>query len=363
MKRAALFVGVNTYRDPEINDLECAERDATELFAFFKHRAGYDDVRHLLGPEGDEVLDTARAMRAGLSSGDLFLVFFAGHGVVHGGEHLLLFSKAKHSRIKHKQHAVPVPLLVEEMDGLGLHRILIIDTCRNDLLAGSRGSSEGMRDVQCLKDAIPSQQVESGSSTIICSCDEGQQSREIKDCGQGVFALALLQSLQEYFSGAAFLTASGIIRDAIPRKMKALADQHGFTLHQRPWIQESGQCPPILNESHPGTVLPHQAPVEVALPRDKEPERQCGRCGAGLQPGWKACPACGLSLVAASEDLPPRLICPDCRKRATARDGMLCPIHEAYVHNKCARWKPGPFGFLGFDAPYCSICGSRLRDV
>ena len=51
MKRTALFVGVNRYEDPEINPLQFAESDATELYAFFKHRAGYDDVRNLLRPD------------------------------------------------------------------------------------------------------------------------------------------------------------------------------------------------------------------------------------------------------------------------------------------------------------------------
>ena len=56
MKRAALFVGVNRYEDLEINPLECAESDATELYAFFKHKAEYHDVRHLLGPDNDDRL-------------------------------------------------------------------------------------------------------------------------------------------------------------------------------------------------------------------------------------------------------------------------------------------------------------------
>jgi len=35
MKRAALFIGINDYKDPEIRNLTCARNDARSLYKVF----------------------------------------------------------------------------------------------------------------------------------------------------------------------------------------------------------------------------------------------------------------------------------------------------------------------------------------
>ncbi|MEW6078703.1 MAG: caspase family protein [Thermodesulfobacteriota bacterium] len=249
MKRAALFIGVNRYDDPEINNLDCAEYDATELYGFFKHRAGYDDVRNLLSPDSDLLLDTAHDMAAGLAPDDLFLLFFAGHGVEYEGRHLLLCPKARYSRLKYHQHAVPLDLIKQETTRKGLHRILILDACRTDLLRGERGGGAGLRDVKCLREMVSAEPAGGGSLAIICSCDEGQQSREIAQCRQGVFSLALLQTLQERLENGDAVTLSDQVEEILSQKMAALARNYGFTIDQRPWIQKSGATPALVAPS------------------------------------------------------------------------------------------------------------------
>ncbi len=269
MKRSALFIGVNRYEDPEINPLQFAESDATELYAFFKHRAGYDDVRHLLSPDSDELLDTAHDMAASLAPDDLFLFFFAGHGVEYEGRHLLLCPKARYGRLKYLQHAVPLDLLKQETAHTGLHRVLILDACRTDLLKGHRGVSDGLRDVKCMREVVTSEPASAGSLAILCSCDEGQQAREVPQLRQGLFTRALLN----VFEGAHRQSTSLILSDDLESNlfvtMRDLSSNLSMTTDQRPWIQKSGKLPVFLSFGN-GAVPHYPSTIESVV---------CGVCG------------------------------------------------------------------------------------
>jgi len=247
MKRAALFVGVNRYEDPEINPLQFAEADATELYAFFKHRAGYDDVRNLLNPDADMVLETASKMVSALGPGDLFLFFFAGHGVEFEKRHLLLFPKARYKRLRYFQNTVPVDLLKSETEAKGVHRVFILDACRSNLLSGMRSTkASGMRGTSTLRD-ICATNISSphyGGFAILCACDEGQQSRELPDRQHGIFAASVLQLCERAWRGGEELAISGslltALQDELSRNLGTEAES------QRPWLQVSGVLPPLL---------------------------------------------------------------------------------------------------------------------
>lgn len=254
MKRSALFVGVNRYEDPEINPLQFAEADATELYGFFKHKAGYDDVRHLLNPDNDTILDTASDMLSRLGQDDLFLFFFAGHGVEHEGRHLLLCPQARYSRLKFLQHVVPLDLFKQETARAGLNRVLILDACRTDLLKGQRGSGTGLRDVQCLRKMVAATSGSQGSLAILCSCDEGQQSRELPQIGQGLFSRALLDMFESSEHGRLPLSLGDEFEKRLVTGMLNLARGSGIGVSQRPWMQKSGDMPDILACSEPQSV-------------------------------------------------------------------------------------------------------------
>ena len=280
MKRAALFVGVNRYEDPEISNLNCAESDATELYAFFKHGAGYDDVRHLLSPDSDELLDTAQQMVSHYGPDDTFLLFFAGHGVEYEGRHLLLCPKARYSRLKYHQHAIPIDLLKEETATDGLNRVFILDACRSDLLAGTRSAGvSGMRDVQCLKD-VANEKILRGSLSILCSCDEGEQAREIAECQQGLFSKALLTVLEARLAEGVAFDLSDVAIERLLLTMQDLAATYRLACQQRPWVQRSGGVPYILF----GTTEDED---RTALDRVK-PERSEQQLGASVEDKQKA---------------------------------------------------------------------------
>ena len=102
MKRHALFVGVDSYADRNIQDLHCAVNDATELAGFFKHRACFDRAEALPNPRAcDDVLERVHDLLDGLGPGDEFLFFFAGHGIKTQDGHRLVCAGDLLADVKH----------------------------------------------------------------------------------------------------------------------------------------------------------------------------------------------------------------------------------------------------------------------
>ena len=96
MKRHALLVGVEEYRDKMISRLQFARADAMALAERLSDRCGFDHVRVLAGDSGEEAPDLVnivtalRDMAGELREDDLFLFFFAGHGVEKDGHGYLM---------------------------------------------------------------------------------------------------------------------------------------------------------------------------------------------------------------------------------------------------------------------------------
>lgn len=254
MKRAALIVGVNKYEDPEINKLEYAENDAIELYSYFRNRPEYEHVEQMMSPDSEELLDLAHSMAMKLSAGDLLLLYFAGHGIEHEGQHLLLFPRVKHSRIDFMQQALPLRLLERETERSGLNRVMILDTCRRPLLHGARGDdTAAMRDVKCIQDMVDGLTAGKGALGTLCSCDEGQASMEVRDCRHGIFSLSLLEAMKELDRSGHDVSLSDELESAITRRMKMIGEEYGLSIKQRPWIKRSGELPALI-EARSGRV-------------------------------------------------------------------------------------------------------------
>jgi len=249
-KRVALLVAVDHYEDEQILSLTCAENDGIELHGFFKHEAGYDEVKLLRKPNSQEVLDTAVSVISSLEEGDTFIFFFAGHGVEHEGRHLLLCPKARYNRLKYMQEVVPVDLLREEANRPGLSRIFILDSCRKNLLRDRDpiGREQGFEGEATLRDIVTKRraaQPGEGSLAVLCGCAEGQVAQEIAKCGQGLFTAALLAVCKKARQRGVELALSDEFEMAIRREMEELVIKHSLRGGQTPWIQRSGP-PPVL---------------------------------------------------------------------------------------------------------------------
>ena len=144
MKRHALFVGVDDYADPTIQNLRCAVNDATELAGLFLYRGGFARAEALLNPENrEEVLRHVRGLTDGLKQGDVFLFFFAGHGFSVKDGHILVCGKDSYDDVRKERCGLPIDLLDEKTAG-SFDRVFLLDACRTDILAGTRGAAHGM---------------------------------------------------------------------------------------------------------------------------------------------------------------------------------------------------------------------------
>ena len=132
MKRAALFVGVNNYQAP-LRPLSCAREDAAALYQFFLKDYSPDLVHFLPDPDSDAIIDKVKFITANLDSGDLFLIYFSGHGVEARNEHLLLSARAENLAGEWR-HAVSINLLKELTKKSGVQTVFIIDSCRDGYL-------------------------------------------------------------------------------------------------------------------------------------------------------------------------------------------------------------------------------------
>ncbi len=90
MKKFAIFIGIDHYGDPRITPLRCAAHDARELASVFKYKLGFettvlthDELGNVNTAQQRSVNRELWRIGEKLQPGDLFVLFFAGHGKTH----------------------------------------------------------------------------------------------------------------------------------------------------------------------------------------------------------------------------------------------------------------------------------------
>ena len=256
MRRVALIVGVSRYdRDPSIRQLQFVDADCTELHGLLKHQCGYHQVQLLRDPTKREVLDSVEELGAALGAGDLFLFYFAGHGVEFDSKHLLLCRPAKLAWLKHFDEVIPIDHLRDITARPGVERVFILDSCRSDLTFTRDAVGTGLRGEQSLRDVVagrPAAPSPEGSLTILCSCSEGRQALELPGRKQGLFTAALLDVMQNAIGRGQEVRLTDEFQDVLAKRMTDLAHEHGHPWEQRPWVQRCGAAPVLL----PGRTSP-----------------------------------------------------------------------------------------------------------
>jgi len=264
VKKHALIVGVEDYRDRMISHLLFARADALALGEQLRSRCGFDQVVVLAGQAGEAVPDLHNVLGAlddlagDLHDDDLFLFFFAGHGVEIGGRPYLLTREA---RLNYPGiGALDLELLKQAFARMPARwRVLLLDACRNSPDAGRGDSSNLMahslaRDVQAVLRAQPRAAI---TTALLSACRPGQRAYEWPAKGHGVFTHFLLSGL----SGAAwsgttleFKALAGYVQREVARWSSATAAPQP----QEPWYQEEGLAAPILlaGGQGPGVAAP-----------------------------------------------------------------------------------------------------------
>ncbi|MBR4616347.1 MAG: caspase family protein, partial [Kiritimatiellae bacterium] len=294
MKRHALFVGVNNYSDPSIQNLAFPSEDATELASVFRRLLKFDRVEKLINPaHSPDVEDAVESMAQGLGPGDLFLFFFAGHGFRVKENHVLVCAKDKYAKLEDEYAGLPVGLLKKIMRG-PWNRMLVLDACQNDIRS-TRGADCGAatRDLElihALDDGAPG----AGFQIVITSCSEGQKALEVSDLKHGLFTSALLDSVTSFADSRRRIDLEGLRTD-LGARMGDLIVRYRLDGRQQPMFTMPTDAGGIIlldgvipmssaPQSPPSYHQPAAAPTLVTCPmcgKKNHPEDtfRCRKCG------------------------------------------------------------------------------------
>ena len=195
MKRVGLFIGVNLYSNG-ISRLEFAKNDAMKLSDCFLSK-GYQ-VERLLNDEVtyDGILNMLERIRNSLAAGDLFVLYFAGHGMEIGGRPYLLCADAD-DRMETQRGKMPLQDLITYSEKSGIHRLFILDSCRREILSGDRGDAYVCGDSRdpALKRII--NECPSCPPLILTSCSRGEKAYEYAEQRRGLFTWVLEKVLND----------------------------------------------------------------------------------------------------------------------------------------------------------------------
>ena len=165
MKRKALFIGVNDYRDPEIRNLSCSVRDAISMHDIFEE-LGYQ-TNLLENPGKGDVFHAIRKITSDMVAGDQFLFYFAGHGFTDSGQHLLFCADDIHEHLRFHRAGIPFDLLEMETRKGGYDRAFLLDACQSDFLTGTRGEDATTRDLVAISDMVPKSEDVTGAFYVL----------------------------------------------------------------------------------------------------------------------------------------------------------------------------------------------------
>jgi uncharacterized caspase-like protein len=307
MKKYGLFIGIDQYDDPEISPLTCAARDAQDLAGVFQYKFGFETavLTHLDLKQGQRVMQKLRSFEAKLVPGDVFVLYFAGHGKTAGeADQLLLLPEVSASALA-AGHAAGADVLSclalrAHTDGwAGVSRVFIFDACRLPLAAAVASRGDGVEWDQALhfageavyralafgrepQGALAALAAPHSPLAILNSCVDQERAEELPKLGHGLFTASLLEQLQAYDESAP-LVVSQTLADALGVRMQALARQYTRrSTGQRPLLHGAEVAlfapDPLREQVRAAAVAQAQAAAQA-----KAREQEAARLQAGLR--------------------------------------------------------------------------------
>lgn len=258
MKRKALFVGVNTYDDPQIRDLQYAVTDASLMNGFFSE-LGYETCL-LDNPKRGDVCDQTEEMVRDLGPGDLFLFYFAGHGFMQNGQHLLFCRDDKERFIRCGESGFKYDFL-KELTATGCHRAFVLDACRSDFLSSLRGASSEGRDLHPVGEYVWNVATEN-SLAVMRSCGAYQCAQELPSKRQGLFTYALLKVLKNAKVCSRRVVLTDDLLKAVALEMQETANSELVMTSQQPEFARTGLADIVLFDGAGALQLPVVPPPE-----------------------------------------------------------------------------------------------------
>jgi WD40 repeat protein len=209
----ALVAGVAKFKDPSINPLSWAAKDARDFAEALKRQGRLYrkvEVRLLTDEEADNgaILDGLTWLKRQVGQGDAGVVFLAGHGVTDpGGEYYYVPYNARLENVAGvplptRGSSVPDSEISRTLKQLAGNALFFFDTCHAGQAAGI--SFRGAQDYNKLINEIAG----SANAIVLASSTGTELSQERDEWRQGAFTKALLEGL----AGAAdVLPKDGIV--------------------------------------------------------------------------------------------------------------------------------------------------------
>ena len=207
-KLYALVAGVSDYTDDSLEDLKYAAKDAKDFGAALDRQSGglYQQVvvKILENPTKDEILDGLDWLRDEVTSKDIAMIFFSGHGMNDSnGDFYYLTNDTNRARTN--RTALSGEEFRKALSNLPGKVLAFVDSCHSGNIMGGR---RGVADINGMINDLTS--VESG--VVVFSSSTGKQySLENSEWGNGAFTKALVEG----FDGAASDPNSGKITIAL----------------------------------------------------------------------------------------------------------------------------------------------------
>ena len=214
MSKHALVIGVSEYdTDSGITPVLFAEEDAWAVIRCLRVNCRFDSVKLLTGrgkasrPSKDSIKTYFEEMRHKIGPDDLFLLYFAGHGLHQDRVSFVLPCDARATHIK--ETGLKMAELHDLVAGLGAKkRIEIFDCCRNDPLSKlDRGALDVFAmDEKLSRNLKVTPWSNESDGWWIHACDVDQKAWGLPEKRRGVFTHHLLEGLY----GAAAKHANGV---------------------------------------------------------------------------------------------------------------------------------------------------------
>lgn len=320
MKRKALFVGVNTYEDEQIRDLDFSLSDAHALKTMFELFGFESDI--LENPNKSDVFHAVRQMTADLGTGDLFLFYFAGHGwTTTSGKHLLFCSDDMYEDLRDDDAGISFDKLKRKTNG-DFNRAFVLDACRSDFITGTRGGDTTTRDLRPIGELVKDASLKS-SLAVLRSCSQYEHALEIRSRKHGLFTLAMMEVLRTSKECGSELLFGESLCDAVTDKMLYIAKAEGITAEQTPEFAKIGLAQ-VLIEGCKSSVPPV---VEPSV--DVQNFVVCPICGRhnDVKDTFK-CPVCGKDHFCLSHQSKDAYCCPSCADKI-AEEKLESRLKEA----------------------------------
>lgn len=202
-ERWALLVGIDEYSNDIITPLKGAARDARALRDMLVEYARFPADNIFCLTSDDETNDKSSLPNLGnivtkldyiaskVKAGDVFLFFFAGHGVSVDDQNYLLVYESDIRPFLLRKTALSVEELNQYLSKIQSgNTILILDACRNNPGAG-RGDEDNLMTNSFVKSVGDIK-----FSATIYACNTGQRAYEWPGKGRGFFSLTLEEALK-----------------------------------------------------------------------------------------------------------------------------------------------------------------------